>query len=57
MSVLSLFYRWALDEGYATAEPFTYRSARAVFAGMEQVRPSGVRVVLAVEEEMVRSVG
>jgi len=33
MSVLSLFYRWALDEGHAQAEPFTYRTARALFAG------------------------
>ena len=33
MSVLSLFYRWAMDEGYARAEPFTYRMARALFAG------------------------
>ncbi|WP_239694388.1 site-specific integrase [Streptomyces sp. Cmuel-A718b] len=33
MSILSLFYRWALNEGYATAEPFTYRAARALFAG------------------------
>jgi integrase len=33
MSILSLFYRWAINEGYATAEPFTYRSARAIFAG------------------------
>jgi Phage integrase, N-terminal SAM-like domain len=33
MSILSLFYRWAIDEGFATAEPFTYRSARATFAG------------------------
>ena len=33
MSVLSLFYRWAMDEGYAQAEPFTYRMARALFAG------------------------
>ncbi len=33
MSILSLFYRWAISEGYATAEPFTYRSARALFAG------------------------
>lgn len=33
MSILSLFYRWAIDEGYAAAEPFTYRSARALFAG------------------------
>ncbi|MDQ1058257.1 hypothetical protein QFZ23_002158 [Arthrobacter globiformis] len=33
MSILSLFYRWAIDEEYASAEPFTYRSARALFAG------------------------
>jgi hypothetical protein len=33
MSILSLFYRWAMGEGFAEAEPFTYRSARAVFAG------------------------
>ncbi|GAA3310995.1 hypothetical protein GCM10020295_79550 [Streptomyces cinereospinus] len=33
MSILSLFYRWAIAEGYATAEPFTYRAARALFAG------------------------
>jgi len=33
MSVLSLFYRWALDEGHAQAEPFTYRTARSLFDG------------------------
>jgi site-specific recombinase XerD len=33
MSILSLFYRWAIEEGLATAEPFTYRTARALFAG------------------------
>ncbi|WP_219825366.1 site-specific integrase [Nonomuraea typhae] len=33
MSILSLFYGWAISEGYAAAEPFTYRSARALFAG------------------------
>ena len=44
MSILSLFYRWAMDEGYAAAEPFTYRSARAVFAGTGRE----VRVNLAV---------
>ncbi len=44
MSILSLFYRWALDEGHAPAEPFTYRSARAVFAGTARE----VRVNLAV---------
>jgi integrase len=44
MSILSLFYRWAMDEGYAGAEPFTYRSARAPFAGTGRE----VRVNLAV---------
>lgn len=44
MSILSLFYRWAIDEGYAGAEPFTYRSARALFAGTGRE----VRVNLAV---------
>jgi site-specific recombinase XerD len=33
MSVLSLFYRWAMEEGHAQAEPFTYRTARSLFAG------------------------
>lgn len=44
VSILSLFYRWALDEGYASAEPFTYRSGRALFAGTGRE----VRVNLAV---------
>jgi integrase len=44
MSVLSLFYRWAMDEGHAQAEPFTYRTARALFAGTSRE----VRVNLAV---------
>ena len=44
VSILSLFYRWALDEGYARAEPFTYRSARALFGGTGRE----VRVNLAV---------
>jgi site-specific recombinase XerD len=44
MSILSLFYRWAMDEGHAPAEPFTYRTARALFAGTGR----GVRVNLAV---------
>jgi site-specific recombinase XerD len=44
MSILSLFYRWAMAEGYAAAEPFTYRSARALFAGTGRE----VRVNLAV---------
>ena len=33
VSVLSLFYRWAIEEGHAQAEPFTYRTARALFNG------------------------
>lgn len=33
MSILSLFYRWAMEEGHAQAEPFTYRTARALFHG------------------------
>ena len=44
MSVLSLFYRWALEEGHAQAEPFTYRMTRALFAGTGRE----VRVNLAV---------
>ncbi|MCZ4103571.1 site-specific integrase [Streptomyces sp. H39-C1] len=44
MSILSLFYRWAMAEDYAAAEPFTYRSARALFAGTGRE----VRVNLAV---------
>jgi len=44
VSVLSLFYRWALEEGYAQAEPFSYRLGRALFAGTGRQ----VRVNLAV---------
>jgi integrase len=44
MSILSLFYRWAIEEGHAQAEPFTYRTARALFAGTGRE----VRVNLAV---------
>jgi len=44
MSILSLFYRWAVDEGHAEAEPFTYRTARALFNGTGRE----VRVNLAV---------
>jgi integrase len=44
MSVLSLFYRWAIAEGYAESEPFSYRAARALFAGTGRE----VRVNLAV---------
>jgi len=28
MSIVSLFYRWAIEQGHAEAEPFTYRTAR-----------------------------
>jgi len=44
MSILSLFYRRAIEEGHAEAEPFTYRIARALFNGAGRV----VRVNLAV---------
>jgi integrase len=44
MSILSLFYRWAMAEGHASAEPFTYKAARALFDGAG--RP--VRVNMAV---------
>jgi site-specific recombinase XerD len=44
MSILSLFYRWALEEGLAQTEPFTYRTARALFHGTGRE----VRVNLAV---------
>ena len=33
VSVLSVFYRWAITEGHAAAEPFTYKTARALFDG------------------------
>ena len=44
MSILSMFYRWAMEEGHAQAEPFTYRTARALFGGTGRE----VRVNLAV---------
>jgi len=44
MSILSSFYRWAIAEGHAESEPFTYRSARALFAGTSRE----MRVNLAV---------
>ena len=44
MSVLAMFYRWAMDEGHAPAEPFTYKTAKALFAGTGRE----VRVNLAV---------
>jgi integrase len=33
VSILSMLYRWAIAEGHAEAEPFTYRTARAMFDG------------------------
>jgi integrase len=36
VSVLSVFYRWAVGEGHAAAEPFTYRTALATFDGVER---------------------
>ena len=44
MSILSMFYRWAIAERYAQAEPFTYRAARALLADTGRQ----VRVNLAV---------
>lgn len=44
VSVLSMFYRWALEQGHAQAEPFTYRLGRSLFTGAGQQ----VRVNLAV---------
>ena len=51
MSILSLFYRWAMEEGHAQAEPFTYRTARALFAGTGRE----VRVNLAVRRTPSRT--
>ncbi len=39
MSVLSLFYWWAIEEGHGEAEPFSYRTARVLFAGMSREVP------------------
>ncbi|WP_438293138.1 site-specific integrase [Streptomyces sp. HUAS TT7] len=33
MGILSGFYRWAMAEGYTTAEPFTYKQATGYFNG------------------------
>lgn len=33
VSILSGFYRWAVAEGHAPAEPFTYRQARGIYGG------------------------
>lgn len=38
MSVLSGFYRWAVAEGYAVAEPFTYKQAQTSYGDLAQVQ-------------------
>jgi integrase len=40
VSILSSFYRWAVAEGYAGAEPFSYRQARVAYS--DQVREAAV---------------
>ncbi|GGZ42974.1 hypothetical protein [Streptomyces bluensis] len=42
MSILSLFYRWAEDEGFASAVPFTYK--QAVTAYGDRVRIPSVNL-------------
>jgi integrase len=44
VSILAMLYRWAIDEGHAEAEPFTYKTAVAMFTGTRRE----VRVNLAV---------
>ncbi|MFD5419193.1 site-specific integrase [Streptomyces sp. NPDC127069] len=39
VSILSILYRWAVAEGYANAEPFTYRQATVFFADQIARRP------------------
>lgn len=39
VSILSISYRWAVAEGYANAEPFTYRQATVFFADQVVRRP------------------
>ena len=40
VSILGSFYRWAVAEGHAVAEPFTYRQARGIYG-----RQGGERMV------------
>jgi len=42
MSIVSSFYRWAVAERYASAEPFTYRSATVLYG--KQVRQQAVNM-------------
>jgi integrase len=44
VSVLASFYKWAVAEGYAEAEPFTYKQARAVYG--EQVQDRRVNLAM-----------
>jgi hypothetical protein len=40
MSVLSGFYRWAVSEEYAVAEPFTYKQAQTSYGcSARHIRP------------------
>lgn len=39
VSILASFYRWAVAEGFAVAEPFTYRQARSFYADQVESRP------------------
>ena len=38
VSILACFYRWAVAEGYALAEPFTYRQARVRYGDQGRER-------------------
>ncbi|MFG2848931.1 site-specific integrase [Kitasatospora sp. NPDC048296] len=42
VSILSAFYRWAVAEGHARAEPFTYKAATVIYA--DQVRTQAVNL-------------
>lgn len=44
MSVLAAFYRWAVAEGHAPAEPFTYRQAPGWFTGQAHSRQVNLAV-------------
>jgi len=48
VSIMSMFYRWAVAEGYAPAEPFTYKTARGLFGGAGRDVGRDARVNLAV---------
>jgi len=44
VSVLSSFYRWAVAEGHAQAEPFTYAQARTIYG--DQVRDHQINLAV-----------